>query len=399
MTQKLSSDRLRRMADVLRRNVDAGDRPGIVALVAGGDDVHVECHGVQDTAKGAPMRRDTIFRVASLTKPVTAVAAMMLVEDATLRLDAPVDPWLPELASRRVLRTLESPLDDTVPANRPITVRDLLTMRGGFGAIMAMPGTYPIQDAIADAGLGPGALPPAMPPDEWLSRFSKLPLLHQPGERWMYDTGSLLLGVLVARASGMPLSRFFAERIFEPLAMADTGFYVPSEKMDRFAAAYSRDDSGALAVFDPAAGGAWSSPPAFESGSGGLVSTVDDYLTFGRMLLSQGRYGGKRLLSRVAVELMLTDHITTEQKAASPFFPGFWDTSGWGFGGGITTRRDGVGPSIGSYGWTGGLGTTWCIDPREGLVSMLFSQRLMTGPGDVGIYGDFFTLAYQAIED
>jgi len=197
-----SPARLSRMREVMAGYVERGAVAGLVALLSRHDEVHVEAIGVQDLASGAAMRRDTIFRIASMTKPITAAAAMILVEEARLRLDDPVERFLPELSHRKVLRTVDSKLDDTVLADRPITLRDVLTFRLGIGAVMAPPGRYPIQQAIAEAGLAPGPNPISFSPDEWIRRFASLPLLHQPGEKWMYHTGSDLLGVLVARAAG-----------------------------------------------------------------------------------------------------------------------------------------------------------------------------------------------------
>jgi CubicO group peptidase (beta-lactamase class C family) len=214
---------------------------------------------------------------------------MILVEECRLRLDEPVDRLLPELVNCRVLKRLEAPLDDTVPANRPITLRDLLTFRLGFGIIMAPPDTYPIQKATSELGQGPPAPASVPAPDEWMRRFGTLPLLHQPGEKWMYHTGSDVLGVLIARASGQPLEAFLRERIFAPLGMKDTGFSVPAAKIDRLATSYWNNfQTGALEVFDEARGGQWSRPPAFPSAGGGLVSTIDDYLAFGQMMLNKG---------------------------------------------------------------------------------------------------------------
>src|SRR5437762_6043490 len=207
-----------------------------------------------------------------------------------------------------------------------------------FGIVMAPPDTYPIQRAMTELLLGqgpPGASTP--PPDEWLRRLGTLPLMYQPGERWVYHTGSDVLGVLIARAAGQPLETFLRERIFEPLGMRDTGFSVPAAKLDRLATGYWTDpETGALALHDAPAGGQWSRPPAFPSGAGGLVSTVDDYLAFGQMLLNKGKHGSERILSRPTVELMTTDQLTPEQRAAaSPFLA---DNRGWGFGVSVVTR-------------------------------------------------------------
>ncbi len=396
----LSKARLGRMHDVMAGYVERGKVAGVAALVCRHDAVHVEAIGAQDLNNGTPIRRDTIFRIASMTKPITAAAAMILVEEAKLRLDEPVHRLLPELADRKVLRSMDSALDDTVPATRPITLRDLMTFRLGFGAVMAPPGRYPIQKAMAEAGFAPGPNPPSHAPDEWIKRFARLPLMHQPGEKWMYHTGSDILGVLIARATGMRFEDFLHERIFAPLGMKDTAFSVPEAKLDRLSTCYQIDaKSGGLVLYDEARGGMWSRPPAFASGGGGLVSTLDDYLAFGRMMLNGGRHAADRILSRPAVEVMTTDHLTAEQKAASPFFPGFWDSRGWGFGVSIVTRRDGIAAVPGRYGWDGGFGTTWVSDPRENLVAILLIQRLMGSPDSTDINGDFLTLAYQAIDD
>ena len=395
-----SRARLGRLSDALRAYVDSGAVAGAVGLICRHDEVHAEVVGLQDLGARTPMRRDTIFRLASVTKPIAAAAAMILVEETKLRLDEPVDRHLPELANRRVLRSLDAQIDDTVPAHRPITLRDLLTFRLGFGAIMAAPGTYPIQQAVADAGLAPGPGLPTLTPDDWMARLGSLPLMHQPGERWMYHTGSDILGVLIARAAGQPLDTFMAERIFAPLGMPDAGFHVPLAKMDRFATCYRIDEATEkLAVWDEARGGQWSRAPVFPGAGGGLVATADDCLAFGRMMRDLGRYGTNRLLARSTVEAMTADQLTPAQKAASPFFPGFWDNNGWGFGVAITLHRDGPASVPGQYGWIGGTGTTLRIDPQEGIVAVLLTQRLMRSTDDTKISDDFLTLAYQAIDD
>jgi CubicO group peptidase (beta-lactamase class C family) len=401
-TAGLSKARLGRMHDVMAGYVERGDVPGLVTLVSRRGEVHVDALGTTAVGGRASMRRDTIYRIASMTKPITAAAAMILVEECTLRLDEPVDPWLPELADRQVLRAIDSPLDDTVPAHRPITLRDLLTFRMGFGIVMAPPGTYPIQRAMSEQLLGQGPPSPSTPPapDEWIRRLGTLPLMHQPGEKWMYNTGSDVLGVLIARASGQALETFLRQRLFEPLGMKDTGFSVPTTKLDRLASSYwTNPETGALELYDEAEGSQWSRPPAFPSGAGGLVSTVDDYLAFGQMMLNKGTHGGERILSRLSVELMTTDHLTPEQKAASAFFPGFWDSRGWGFGVSVGTRRDDLAAVPGRYGWDGGFGTSAYMDPKEDMVAILMLQRLWDSPRPPGVYLDFWTSVYQAIDD
>lgn len=399
-TGGLSKARLQRMHDVMAGHVASGRMPGLVTLISRRGETHVDAIGTLAFGSSAPMRRDTIFRIASLTKPITAAAAMILVEESKLRLDDPVDRLLPELAGRKVLRSLEGPIDDTVPAKRSITLRDLLTFRLGYGAVMVFPAKYPIQKAMEDAGVAPGPMLASVPPDELMKRYGSLPLLHQPGEKWLYNSGSDILGVLIARASGKTLGAFLRERIFEPLGMKDTGFSVPEAKLDRLATCYGTDFStGKVTVFDEARGGHFSKPPVFESGTGGLASTADDYLAFCRMLLNKGKHGNERILSRPSVELMTSDHITPEQKAASPFVPGFWDNRGWGFGVSIITRRDDAARPVGTFGWDGGYGTSGYSDPKEDMVGILMTQRLMDSPNAPAVYLDFWTSAYQAIDD
>jgi CubicO group peptidase (beta-lactamase class C family) len=396
-----SETRLGRMRQVLSGHIERGDLPGIVALVSRRGETHVEAVGTLAFDDVSPMRRDTIFRVASVTKPITAAAAMILVEECVLRLDDPVDPLLPELADRRVLRSLESPLDDTVPANRPITLRDLLTFRLGYGAIMIFPSQHPIQFAMEEAGLAPGAELPKLPADELMERYRGLPLVHQPGEQWLYNNGSDILGVLIARASGKSLGEFLQERIFAPLGMKDTGFSVPAEKRDRLPSFYGMNyQTGQVERIDGNdESSLFAKPPVFESGAGGLVSTVDDLLAFGEMMLNMGSVGNERLLSRPSVELMTMDHITPEQKAVSDFFPGFWESRGWGFGVSVITKRVDL-PSVpGRYGWDGGYGTSWYVDPTEELIGILLTQRLLDDPAGPVVFTDFWNTAYQAIAD
>jgi CubicO group peptidase (beta-lactamase class C family) len=401
-TGGLSKARLARMHDVMAGYVERGDVPGLVTLVSRRGEVHVDVIGTQAFADPTSMRRDTIFRVSSMTKPVTAAATMILVEECKLRLDEPVDRLLPELAERQVLKRLDGPLDDTVPTKRPITVRDLLTFRMGFGQMMAPPDAYPILSAANEQQIGMGPPSPStMPaPDEWMRRLGRLPLMHQPGEQWMYNTGSDVLGVLIARASGQPLETFLRERLFAPLGMKDTSFSVPEVSLDRLATSYwTNFETGALEVYDEARGGQWSRPPAFPSGAGGLVSTIDDYLAFGQMMLSQGKHGGERILSRLSVETMTTDQLTPEQKAVSGLVPGYFDSHGWGFGVSVVTRRDDIAAVPGRYGWDGGLGTSWYSDKREDMVTILMTQRAWTSPSPPDVCLDFWTSAYQAIDD
>ncbi|MGN9843292.1 serine hydrolase domain-containing protein [Nonomuraea sp. H19] len=392
----LSQPGLRRMREVLGGHVASGAVPGLVALVGRGEETHVEAMGTLHAGGGAPMGRDTIFRMASLTKPVTAAGVMTLVEECRLRLDEPVDEWLPELADRRVLARIDGPLDDTVPAARPITVRDLLTFTFGFGAVLAPPDAYPIQVAIRELGLDTTS--PEFGPEEWIRRLGELPLMRQPGELWQYHTGSDVLGVLVGRVTGQSLEAFLRERLFAPLGMDDTGFHVPEDKIHRFPTSYAHDPAtGELTVWDEAAGGKYSSPQPFQAGGDGLVSTVDDYHAFFRMLLNKGVHNGERILSRATVELMTMDHLTPEQKAEKDAFGDhFGRHGGFGFGMAVRThRRDLASP--GQFGWDGGLGTTGYADPAEGLVGILLTQAAMDSAATPRLHRDFWTTAYQAI--
>jgi CubicO group peptidase (beta-lactamase class C family) len=350
--------------------------PGAVWLVAQSNDVFVDAVGVSAIDGAIPMRRDTIFRIASMTKAVTATAVLMLVEQGKLTLDAPAERWLPEIANRRVLKKIDGPLDDTVPAQRAITVRDLLAFTLGFGILFDE--TPPIQRAIAELNLVNAQPVPMTPhaPDEWMRRFGTLPLMYQPGARWMYNTGSLLQGVLVKRVSGQDFAAFVRERILVPLGMRDTDFFVPANKLARFAGCgvFTNPQKEASRMDADGAQSAYATPPVFPSGAGGLVSTVDDYLAFARMLLHGGVHDGRRLLSAASVREMTRDQLTAEQKAASSFFPKFFDTHGWGYGLAVTTAPDAVSPVPGRYGWEGGFGTSWINDPSRNLAAIVMTQ-------------------------
>ena len=397
----LSATRLARMHESLRRHVDSGRLPGLVALVSRHGVEHAEAIGTLAFDRNAPMRRDTIFRLASVTKPITAVAAMILVEECRLRLDDPVDEFLPELANRKVLRTIDSELDDTVPARRPITLRDLLTFRSGYGEVAFLSPTCPLQKALAQARLPLSAWMFPGTPDEYMRCLASLPLASQPGERWLYHMSAEILGVLVARVAGMPLSAFMRERIFEPLGMKDTGFTVPQAKLERVATCYGTDfSSGAIAPLEEARNDLLARPCAFESGGGDqFVSTADDVLAFGRMMLNRGAHGKERILSRLSVELMTTDQLTPEQKAASPFFENFWDSRGWGLGLSIVTRRDEVAGVPGRFGWDGAFSTSMYVDPSEDMVGVLMAQCRPGALRPPAVVLDFWTSAYQAIDD
>ena len=397
MSGGFSQERLARLRPALAAHVDSGDMPGVVALVSRRGAVHVETVGTQSFG-GAPMRRDSIFRIASMTKPVVAAATLMLVEECRLRLDDPVDAVLPELADRQVLKSLDGPVEDTVPARRAITTRDLLTFTFGIGAVMVWPPRYPIQKAAAEQGLAPGPFQAEFTADEFMKRLGSLPLFHQPGERWLYHTGSDVLGVLIARVTGQPLAAFLQERLFAPLGMRDTGFLVPADKLARLASAYMMDpQKKTLGFFDDAARSRWAKPPPFAAGGSGLVSTVDDFHAFYRMLMADGVHEGRRLLARPTVRLMMSDQLTEAQKQGSELF--FGHGASWGMGGAVVTRRTDLFTTPGRYGWDGGYGTSAHLDPAEDMVGILMTQRMMEQPQPPRVFRDFWTAAYQAFDD
>jgi CubicO group peptidase (beta-lactamase class C family) len=379
------------LRDILERHVGRGSVPGAVGLVARDGRVEVQAVGSADAEGSSPMDRDSIFRIASLTKPVIAAAAMMLVEDGRIALDEPVRRWLPELTAPMVVRTPAGPVDDVVPAVRPITVADLLTFRAGYG--------FPSDFSLPVVGLlfselrqGPPEPQLVAAPDEWMAALSRIPLLHQPGDAWLYNTCSDILAVLIARVSGHPLPEFLAERLFGPLAMADTGFAVPASQLGRFTSFYRADPGGGLELVD-GPGGQWSSLPAFPSGGGGLVSTASDWHSFARMLLAGGTAGGRRLLSPESVRQMTTDHLAPSQRAASRLF---LEGQGWGFGGSVDVEAIEPWNVPGRYGWVGGTGTAAHITASAGAVTILLSQLEMAGPTAPALMRDFWRYAAGA---
>jgi CubicO group peptidase (beta-lactamase class C family) len=333
---------------------------------------------------GEPMRRDTLFRISSITKPMTAAVVLSLVEDGLLDLNGPIDELAPELADRRVLRRPDGPLDETVPAQRPITVRDLLTFTWGFGmqgAMFTAARPWPIVTAVAERELsafGPPQPATTPDPDTWLARLGELPLLAQPGERWLYQAGSQVLGVLAARAAGAPFEDVLRERLFGPLGMTDTGFHADTA---RLATAYQRRD-GALVVTDPPHG-QWSRPPRFPDGGAGLVSSADDVVAFGRMLLR----GGSPVLRPGTVAEMTRDQLTVAQRAN--VWPGFSFLDGRGWGYGLSVPGDGL------YTWDGGLGTAWSNLPGLDLTVVVLTQRAADETGLPAVCEDVLAAARQ----
>jgi CubicO group peptidase (beta-lactamase class C family) len=386
MAQELTQDGLRRLRAAAERHVADDNVPGLVALVATGNQVHVEALG-RLAAGGAPVVRDSLFRIASTTKPITGVATLTLIEEGLIGLDEPVDRLLPELASRRVLRRISGPLDDTVPAGRPITARDLLTFTAGFGSALDMfmaPAPWPIETAANELSLATlGPPDPALQPDPdtWIAALGSLPLMSQPGERWLYNTGASVLGVLLARAASQRFGEVLRTRIFAPLGMKDTAFW--TSQPDRLAEAYMPTPGG-LVVWDRP-DGTWSRRPAFEDGAAGLVSTVDDLHAFAHMLL----HGGAPVLSPESARAMATDQLTPAQKTSGGLGPDFFTHQSWSY---CQAVRD-----TGAFGWDGGLGSSWLVDPVRDLIVIVLTQRMFESPALPPVHRDIQAAAYAAL--
>jgi CubicO group peptidase (beta-lactamase class C family) len=369
-----------------QRHVADDNVPGLVALVATGDQVHVEALG-RLSVGGPPVARDSLFRIASTTKPITGAATLALVAEGLVGLDEPVDRLLPELANRQVLREMGGPLDDTGPATRPITTRDLLTFTFGFGMsgeMFTAAGAWPVVIAAEELSLvafGPPDPAIQPDPDTWMAALGSLPLMAQPGERWLYNTGALVLGVLLGRAAGTSCGDVLRTRIFEPVGMSSTGFWTIDT--DRMAEAYRPGPDGLVPWDAPV--GRWSRPQLFEDGGAGLVSTVDDLLAFARMLLRDG--GG--VLSAAAAAAMRTDQLTPAQKAHGGLGPDFFTGQSWSFGQAV--RADGA------FGWDGGLGTSWLVDPVRDLIVIVLTQRMFDSPALPSVHRDIRAAAYAAL--
>jgi CubicO group peptidase (beta-lactamase class C family) len=354
--------------------VDQGSLSGAVTLLwRKGEVVQLNTVGFRDLAAKAPMTRDTLFRIASMTKPVTSVAALMLIEEGKLRLDDPITKWMPEFKDMRVLKDASGPVEDTDPAPREITVEDLFTHRSGlaYGFTSSGPIAYAYEKTLG-APLGT-----PMTPDEWLAALATLPLSYAPGERFHYSHATEVLGFLVARIEGKSLGEVLQQRIFGPLGMVDTGFWVSPQDRERLASLYRLDAAGLKDVSFPHT----DAPPAFEAGGGGLVSTADDYLKFARMLLGKGEVDGVRLLKPETVELMTANRLTDEQRAQPFLGLPFWTAQGFGLG--VSMILDpanigflGAGPA-GSFGWPGAFGTWWQADPTNDLVAIYLIQDSM----------------------
>ena len=361
----------------IREVVDAGLLSGAVTMVwQRGEVLQLNAIGYRDVEARIPMQRDTIFRIASMSKPVTTVAAMMLVDEGKMALDDPITRWLPEFADMRVLEDPEGPLDSTTPARRLITVDDLLTHRSGLVYAFSVVG--PLSRAYQ-------GLPIRQDPDTWLAELTALPLVHQPGERMTYSHATDVIGIILSRIEGKKLHEVLADRIFEPLGMPDTGFFVTAEGRRRAATMYTLDDNGQLChdVMGPAP----IAPPTFCQGGGGLWSTVDDYLRFARMLLAGGQADGTRLLSTEAVRLMRTNRLTDEQRRQPFLGAPYWVGRGFGLGLSVVTdpvkSRPLFGPGgLGTFGWPGAYGTWWQADPTQDLILIYLVQNHPTLSAD-----------------
>ena len=378
---------LEQLFSVAAGHVGPARVPGMVALVARGDEVHVQALGTLAVG-GAPVRRDSLFRLSSNTKPVTAAATLAVAAEGLLSLEEPLDRLLPELADRRVLRRVDGPLADTVAAVRPIAARDLLTFTFGFGMALEMftsATPWPIVSASEELRLATiGPPDPAIQPaaDEWIANLGSLPLIAQPGERWLYNTGASVLGVLLERAAGEPFPDVLRTRIFEPLGMRDTAFWTPQS--DRLATAYRPTPEGLVVWDEP--DGQWSRPAAFADGAAGLVSTADDMLVFARMLLG----GGTPVLAREDVRAMCSDQLTAAQRSHGGLGRNFFDGRSWGFCQAVQDN--------GAFGWAGGFGTTWLVDPGADLTVIVLTQRMFETSSSPAVHDDIQAAAYAALD-
>lgn len=357
----------RQVMEAIRPYVESGEVPGAVVGVWRDGEVSLDAAGAVALDGGAPLSVDTLMRVSSNTKPLAAALTLVLAEDGVLALDDPVERFVPELAGHRVLRRLDAAPADTVPAERPASVEDLLTMRLGFGFVLD--GDCPVLGLAAEAQLGIGPPDPSVPltPDEWIARFAELPLLEQPGTVWRYDLAYGVLGVVLARAGGRPLEELLRARLFDPLGMAETDFVAPP---GRLPPCYAVGESG-LVLFDDASDSRWATAPSFPDARGGLVSTAADLLRFASALLN----GGNGVVTADAVTAMTTDHLTPEQRR-SPSALAFLSGSGWGYGVQVLTAETDASVRMPRYGWGGGLGTLWCSWPDQRTAAVLLTQVL-----------------------
>jgi CubicO group peptidase (beta-lactamase class C family) len=370
MTQQTSGERFDGIWRVLDGQVASGRIPGYVAAVRAGGEVRIRAGGRMAVgAESTAMGEDTLFRIASITKPIGGALTLGLVQDGVLSLDDPVGRWLPEAAHPRVLEAPDAPLDRTAETRRPLTVRHLLNMTCGWGAVLE---ETPLQRAMLERGVYPGPLGPQLSADEFVARVCDLPLAFQPGEGWLYDTGMDLLGVVLARATGKPLSDLVAERITGPLGMASTSFGARDTR--RLATAYIPGPAG-LEVLDPP-DGVFAGPSAFEQLASGLVSTAPDVLRFYTAMAD----GGAPVLTADSVALMTADALTDAQREQAEAIVG--RGASWGLGTAVDVEAVEPWMAPGRWGWTGGTGTSAHVDPARDTVAVLLTQRTMTGPLD-----------------
>ncbi|WP_250510447.1 serine hydrolase domain-containing protein [Caballeronia sp. GACF4] len=400
------SARLAEMRAAMQRFVDSGEVAGIVTLTwRRGEIAQVDALGWRDTGTRTPMTRDTLFRIASMTKPVTSVAALMLVEEGRLALEAPVAKWLPELANAQVMLDPEGPLSQTEPARTQITLLDLLTHRAGFAYHFTATGELAAAYESVFNGFDT-----MVDPASWLEHVARIPLMFHPGERWQYGVSTDVLGALVQRVSGMPLGEFFRTRIFEPLGMHDTAFAVTPEQATRLATSYVVDSPGAQPVVeDHPSSSRWIDAARYQSGGGGLVSTADDYLRFARVLLGRGRLqgdakeraAGPRLLSHKSVDLMRSNFLTPAQREIPAFGYPLWRAQGFGLGLSVVDNPAFQLPagyrSTGSFSWPGALGTSWFADPVEDMIGIMLIQRRALEPFPLA--REYERLVYAALDD
>jgi CubicO group peptidase (beta-lactamase class C family) len=353
--------------NTIRPYVDRGELPGAVVGVWRDGEVSLDAFGAAALGGHPPLGVDTLMRISSNTKPMVAALTQALAEDGVLALDDPVEWFAPELAGRRVLRRLDAPLDDTVPAERLATVEDLLTMRLGFGFVFEGECAAPSMAAESHLGIGPPDPSVPITPEAWIAQFAELPLLEQPGTVWRYDLAYGVLGVVLARAAGRPLEVLLRERLLAPLGMADTAFVAPP---GRLPPCYAVDESG-LVLFDEASDSRWATAPSFPDARGGLVSTAADLLRFASALMD----GGNGVVTPDAVEAMTTDHLTLEQRR-SPSALAFLDGSGWGYGVQVLSPDSDASVRLPRYGGGGGLGTLWYSWPDQRTAAILLTQVL-----------------------
>jgi CubicO group peptidase (beta-lactamase class C family) len=379
------------LCDIVETHVGSGAVPGAVALVGHRERVELAAVGSVDLDGVEPITRSSIVRIASVTKLLTAAAAMLLVDDGTLALDDPVREWLPELGSPVVVRTPASDVDDLVPLERPITVADLLTSRAGYG--MPADPSLPAYEALyAELQEHNVVRDLTRSPDEWMAALARIPLLHQPGEAWLYNTCPDILGVLIARAAGCPLTELMDERLFAPLGMSDTAFEVPAGKRDRFAGWCRTAPDGALELVEDSEAPT-TTLPAFPSGAFGLFSTADDLHAFARMLLGRGTTDGRRILSSASVAQMTTNHLTRRQRAQARWL---LDGQGWGFGGSVDVEGRESWNASGRYGWIGVTGAALHVVPATGSTTIVLAPVGLPGIAPSPLMRDVWRYAAAA---